>query len=262
MPSTEAYPRAIAAAKKAVELDDSLSEAHRSLAFASFYWTWDFPGAEREFKRAIELNPKDATAHHWYATSLIILGRFPDALSQIEQARQLDPASISIQADRALILYCAGRKEEGASIIKQLETSDPTFLSPHRYRAGAAFVEGDFRTYLSESKEMAELTHDALGLEIYKAAEHGFTAGGAKGLLNSILQEQKKYYQRGLISGFTLAQTCALLGKKEEAINYLQEDYKKHDPAIIGIRGDGALVVLHDDPAFRKLLLRIGLPAL
>jgi len=262
MPSTEAYPRAIAAAKKAVELDDSLSEAHRALAFASFYWAWDFAGAEREFKRAIELNPKDATAHQWYATSLLNLGRFSDALSQIEQARQLDPSSISIQADRALVLYYAQREEEFVSLTRQIEASDPTFLSPHRYRAGIAFLEGDFRTYLAESKAFAELTHDAPGIEISKAAEKGYANGGAKALLKNVLKVQKKYYEQGLIPGYVLAKTCALSGKTQEAMQYLQEDFRKHEPGIVTIRVDPALRSLHDDPAFRDLLSRIGLPPL
>jgi tetratricopeptide (TPR) repeat protein len=260
MPSTEAYPRAIAAAKRAVELDDSLSEAHRALAFASFYWTWDFPGAEREFKRAIELNPKDATAYHWYATSLLPLGRYSAALDQIELARQLDPGSIAIQADRAFILYYAGKKEESVSIIKQLETTDPTFLSPHRYRAYIALAEGDYLTYIAESRGVAELTHDTSGLEISRAADLGYSQGGSSGMLKNILPVQKKYYEQGLISAYSMADTYALLGKSDEALHYLEEDYKKHDPGIIGIRGDLIFSKLHDIPAFRDLISRIGLP--
>jgi tetratricopeptide (TPR) repeat protein len=262
MPNREAFPRAIAAAKKAVELDDSLSEAHRALAFASFYWTWDFPGAEREFKRAIELNPKDATCHHWYATSLINLGRFSDALSQIEQARQLDPTSISLEADRALVLYYSHQQEEFTSILKKIEATDPAFASPRRYRADIALVEKDFPTYLAESKMLAELTHDPMGTDIYNAAQKGYASGGANGLLNAVLKVQKKYYDRGSITGLMLARTCALLGENQEAIQYLQDDFKKHEPSIVSIRLDPALASLHGDPGFRDLVSRIGLPAL
>jgi tetratricopeptide (TPR) repeat protein len=262
MPGNEAYPRAIAAAKKAVELDDSLSEAHRALAFASFYWTWDFSGGEREFKRAIELDPKDATAHHWYATSLLTLSRFPEALSQIEQARQLDPSSVSILADRALILFYDHREEESSALFKQIETHDPTFLSPHRYRAGIALLNGDYRTYLAESRKTMELTHDAPGLEIANAVAQAFAKGGGKELLNTLLQAQMKSYDRGTISAFSVAETCALSGKRAEAIQYLQEDFAKHDPAIIDIQIDHALMSLHDDPAFRAIVARIGLPTL
>jgi tetratricopeptide (TPR) repeat protein len=262
MPNREAFPRAIAAAKKAVELDDSLSEAHRALAFASFYWTWDFPGAEREFRRAIELNPKDATSHHWYATSLINLGRFSDALSQIEQARQLDPTSISLEADRALVLYYSQRKDEFTSTLKKIESTDPAFASPRRYRADIALVERDFPTYLAESKMLAELTHDPMGADIYSAAQKGFASGGPNGLLNAVLKVQKKYYDQGSITGLMLARTCAMLGEKQEAIQYLKDDFKKHEPSIVSISLDPALASLHSDPEFRDLVSRIGLPPL
>jgi tetratricopeptide (TPR) repeat protein len=259
MPSNEAFPRAIAAAKKAVELDDSLSEAHRALAFASFNWEWDFSGAEREFKRAIELNPKDATAYHWYATSLLTLGRFSEALAQIEESRRLDPTSISILADRALILFYSGREAESAVSFKQIETSDPTFLSPHRYQAALALDRGDYRTYLAELKKEMELTHDAAGIDLVKAVDRGYAAGGAKELLNTLFQAQKKSYERGDLSAYFLAETCALAGKRREAIQYLQESFKKHETAVISIRVDRALLSLHDDPAYKDLVSRVGL---
>jgi hypothetical protein len=123
-------------------------------------------------------------------------------------------------------------------------------------------LEGDSRTYLAESKAFVELTHDAPGLEISKAAEQGYAGGGAKKLLNNVLTVQKKYYERGLIPGYVLARTCALSGKTQEAIQYLQEDFRKHEPGIVSIRVDIALRSLHDDPAFRDLLSRIGLPPL
>jgi hypothetical protein len=260
MPENEAYQRSIAAAKKAVELDDSLSEAHRALAFASFYWTWDFSGAEHEFKRAIELDPKDPTAHHWYATSLLVLSRFPEALSQIEQARQLDPSSVSILSDKAMILFYAHRGEESSVLFKQIETNDPTFLSPHRYQATIALVNGDYRTYLSELRKTAELTHDEPGLEIAKAVEQGYAKGGGKGLLNALLEAQLKSFDRGTTTPYFVARTYALLEKRPEVFEYLQKDFDKHDPAIVEIQVERAFMNLHDEPAFRTLVSRVGLP--
>jgi tetratricopeptide (TPR) repeat protein len=262
MPENEAYQRSIAAAKKAVELDDSLSEAHRALAFASFYWTWDFSGAEHEFKRAIELDPKDPTAHHWYATSLLVLSRFTEALSQIEQARQLDPSSVSILSDKAMILFYAHRGEESSALFQQIETNDPTFLSPHRYQATIALVNGDYRTYLSELRKTVELSHDEPGLEIAKAVEQGYAKGGGKGLLNALLEAQLKSYDRGTTTPYFVARTYALLEKRPEVFEYLQKDFDKHDPAIVEIQVDRALMSLHDDPKFREIASRIGLPSI
>ncbi len=101
MPSDEAFPQALAAARKAVELDTSSAEAHNALAFGTFYWNWDAAEAEREFRAAIKLDPNYVTAHHWYATFLMVLGRLPEALEQINLAQQLDPASTAVLADKA-----------------------------------------------------------------------------------------------------------------------------------------------------------------
>lgn len=130
MPSTEAYPRALAAAKKAVELDDQSSEAHASLAFVSFFGMWDVATGEREFRRAIVLNPNLADPHHWYANALLALHRFPEALAEIDRAQALDPASTSILADKGNILLYSGRLDEGFSLLKQMESREPAFRSP------------------------------------------------------------------------------------------------------------------------------------
>src|SRR5579864_7580073 len=133
MPASEAYPRALAAAKRAVELNDQSSEAHAALAFALFYGNWDAAGAELEFRRAIDLNPKSVAAHHWYATFLGSLVRNSEAIAEIERAQALDPASKSILADKGELLWASGRRDEGVALLKQLETSEPDFVSPHRY---------------------------------------------------------------------------------------------------------------------------------
>ena len=131
MPSSEAFPRALAAAKKAVELDDQSSEAHASLAFTSFFGMWDVASGEREFRRAIDLNPNNAVSHHWYANALLALQRLPEAVAEIDRAQALDPASEAILADKGNILFRSGRADEGAALLKQMETREPAFRSPH-----------------------------------------------------------------------------------------------------------------------------------
>jgi tetratricopeptide (TPR) repeat protein len=261
MPEKEAYPRAITAARKAVELDDSLSEAHRALAFGSFWWTWDFASAEREFKRALELSPNDAVAHHWYATSLMALARFPEALSQIERARQLDPSSVSILADKALILFYAQHGEEAISLLRQIEAADPGFFETHRYRAYIALLSEDYPTYLAEAEKAAELNHDQAQLEIITVAGKGFSSGGGKALLLNVKKMQEKYYAQGRVSGWELARTCALSGENREALKYLETDFRKHDTGILAILCDPAFRRLAGDPAYRNLVARLGLPS-
>ena len=121
MPPAEAYPRALSAAQRAVELDDTSAEAHVSLAFTTFWWSWQGATAEREFKRALELDPNLVRAHHWYATYLLGMNRMPEAIDQMEQARRLEPGSNAILADKGYIFWQAGRKKEGLALLQQLD---------------------------------------------------------------------------------------------------------------------------------------------
>ena len=256
MPASEAYPRALAAAKKAVELDDNSAEAHNSLAFSTFYWTWDAPTAEREFKRAIELNPDYVAAHHWYATFLMVTRRYPEAIREIEIARKLDPSSTPIVADKGFILYLAGQPAQGIALLKQIETREPAFLSPHLYLAEIYLVGQDYSNYLAESKRVASLRHDPVALAVVNAAEKGFTADGTRGMWQSMLPVQKKFYLQGKLSAYALAQTYSQLGESQEAIKLLHEAYDKRDAAMLYVDGDRAFDALHDDPSFQDLLAR------
>jgi DNA-binding winged helix-turn-helix (wHTH) protein/tetratricopeptide (TPR) repeat protein len=262
MPANEAYPRALAAAKKALELDDQSSEAHASLAFVSFNWMLDAATADREFRRSIELDPKNSVAHHWYATTLVNLARYPESIAEIEHAQALDPASKSILADKGRILWSAGRRDEALSLLKQMETAEPGFMSPHRYLRMAYLDSGDYPDYLAEMKQEALLRHDDAALSIAEAAAKGFSSGGTKGMFREQLREQEKYYALGQVSPVVLAETSALLGNKPEAIKYLQAAYAKHDDHVGNITFDPYLETLHNEPGFRELLAKIGFPPL
>ncbi|MFZ0686395.1 MAG: tetratricopeptide repeat protein [Terriglobales bacterium] len=258
MPSDEAYPRALAAAQKAVELDDSLPGAHTSLAFAMFYWNWDPVAAEREYKRALELDPNFVQAHHWYATFLLTSRRYPEALDQIEQARKLDPSSTTIQADKGWILFDAGRNNEAFALLKQLESTDPNLATTHSYLARLYFDRKDYENFFHESKEAARLRHDDEGLALANAAEEGFNAGGLEGMRESMLPVQKEMVGRNLGSAYDLAATYALLGKKEEAVKYLQAAYEKRDSGLLYLSRNPDFNNLHDDMVYREITDRIG----
>ena len=262
MPPSEAYPRALAAAKKAVELDDNSAEAHNSLAFVTFYWTWDAATAEHEFKRAIALNPDYVAAHHWYATFLMANGRCPEAVAEIEKARKLDPSSTPIMADRGYILYRAGQSQQGIAALKQIETTEPAFLSPHLYLSNIYVESKDYPNYFSETKKVAQLRHDAAALSIVNAAERGFAAGGAREMWESMLAAQKKFYLQGAFPAYQLAQTYSQLGEDQEALKYLREAYDKRDAAIVFLSVDHSFDGLRDDSSFRELLARSGQPQL
>jgi tetratricopeptide (TPR) repeat protein len=262
MPPGEAYPRAQAAAKRAIALDDSLSGAHSALGFVDFYWSWDAAGAQREFVRALTLDPNSAVAHYWYGTFLLHLGRFSESLEEIEKAQKLDPNSKSILADKGLVLFHAGQTKQATELLKQLVATEPDFLSPHTYLATIHLAQGEYSQYLAESRKAATLLHDQVRLEIVSAGEKGLARGGAHGMWSDMLKAQQRLHGDGKESAFNLARTCALLGRKQEALDDLQTAFEQHEPELVSMRVDVALSSLHDEPRFREMLARVGLPAL
>jgi Tfp pilus assembly protein PilF len=262
MPPGEAYPRAQAAAKRAIALDDSLSGAHSALGFVDFYWSWDVAGAQREFVRALTLDPNSAVAHYWYGTFLLHLGRFSEALEEIEKAQKLDPNSKSILADKGLVLFHDGQKAQAEELLKQLAATEPDFLSPHNYLATIHLVEGEYPQYLAESRKGATLLHDQARLEIVTAGEKGLARGGAQGMWSDMLKEQQRLQVDGKESAYNLARTCALLGRKQEALDNLQTAYQQREPELVSMRVDVALSSLHEERRFREILAQVGLPPL
>ena len=260
MPSGEAYLRALAAAKKAVELDDQSSEAHASLAFVSFFGMWDIGTGEREFRRAIDLNPNNATAHHWYANALLVLHRDPEALAEMDRAQALDPASTSILSDKGNALSVAGRQEEALKLLKQMEEREPAFRSPHDYLKGGYLRIHDYPNYLSEMLKDALLVHDDSELAIATAAEKGLAAGGPRGMFEATLQVQKKLYAQHSLPPTELAKTYAVLGDRKESFRYLEDAYEQRDGELLFVEVYSEFDTLHAEPAYRDLLARMRLP--
>ncbi len=260
MPEKEAFPRALAAAKRAVELDDSLSEAHRSLAFDLFYWNWDFPGAEREFRRAIQLDPNDIEAHHWFATALMTLpGRSAEALTEIELARRLDPASQSIQADRAFVLFYAGRQEEAIQTLLQLEAAEPDFPTPYGYLSFFYLSREQYPEHFAQARKSVQLTNKPELLSLINLEERAFHSGGPQAMYEAILEEQMKRYRARQGTAGSLVDPLLHLGREQEALNYLRIACDLRDNVILGFPVNPRFAALHGDPAFRQLLDRLGL---
>jgi tetratricopeptide (TPR) repeat protein len=253
MPANEAWPRAIAAARKAVELDDSSADAHTSLAFALFYGALDPAGGEREYRRAIELNPDSANAHHWYATSLVVQGRYRESLAEIERARELDPSSTSILADKGLILFDQGQVDQSIVLLRQVEAADPGSQSAHAYMALIDLTRSDFADYLTEARKAAELSGNVPALAISAAARKGFAAGGSRAMLASILETQKDLLKEGRCSHYDVARTCAFMGKRQEALDQLQKAVTNREMEIVAMGNDPSLASLRGEPRFQDL---------
>jgi DNA-binding winged helix-turn-helix (wHTH) protein/tetratricopeptide (TPR) repeat protein len=259
MKSSEAYPRALAAARKAVELDDKSSQAHASLAFVSFWGMWDAATADREFRRAIELDPNNANAHHWYSPVLETMGRYTEALTEIERAQTLDPTSKSVLADKGIILYEIGRPQEALDLLRQMEKAEPEFVSPPRYLERIYLDMGDYPNYLVQLRKSAVLSHDSAVLVVASAAEKGHAAGGAHAMFENMRNEQQKLYDQGKFSPLALAETCALEGNKRDALKYLKIAYDQHEDDVVGVAGNRVFVNLHDDPEMQRILAGVNI---
>jgi tetratricopeptide (TPR) repeat protein len=259
MPDSEAWPRALAAARKAVELDDSLAEAHSSLGFDLFYGSLDLKNGEREFKRAVQLNPNYAEAHQWYATALMSVGRLQEASDEMERARELQPASRSILSDQGLLLFYQGKREQAIGQLRQVEAAEPSFRSAHFYLSYIFFAGRECPNYLSEARQAAESAHDPVEIAVATEAEKGFAAGGSRGMLESLLRAQKRFSTQGRYPAFRVAETSAMLGRKREALDYLEDSYKKRELYMVTLPIAPTLVSLHAEPAYRNLIGQLGL---
>lgn len=260
MPDSDAYSRAIVAARRAIELDDSLAEAHRALAFSEMYGTWDFADAEKEFRRAIELNPTDPEARRWYANAFAVQGRFPESLAQIEKAQELDPGSNPTLADKGLMLYLVGRNEEAIATLKEVERSVPEFRSPHNSLMMISLDLRDYPAYLAEGQKTADSMNDPVLKDIIASARKGYERDGGRGLLRDLYAKQREYYAAGKIFGTTLAKTCVLMGRKQEALGLLEEAYRRHESEVFACLAHPDLLTLKDEPRYKALVKKMNFP--
>jgi len=258
MPPSQAFPLAIAAATKAVTLNNNLSEAHRALGFAYFYWNWDVAGGEREFRRALALNPKDVEAHHWYATALNSVGRNQEAVAEIEQARKLDPASSSIAADRATVLFSSGREDEAIQTLLELEQSEPNFFSPYIYLRNEYFERREYAKSFDQGEMAARMSHDEKALAAIHVSRERLKNGGEDALLEGRLADQIAEFRLGNAKAIDVAQTCALVGKNKEAMEYLEKAYQRHEYELITIGFWKGFDGLRSQPEFQDLMHRLG----
>jgi TolB-like protein/DNA-binding winged helix-turn-helix (wHTH) protein/Tfp pilus assembly protein PilF len=256
LPPKEALPRAKAAASKALELDDTLGEAHTSLAFSLDLFDWDWESAEREFRRAIELNPGYATAHHWYAWHLSEMGRNSEAIAEMRKTENLDPLSLIISADVAEILLVAHSYDEAIQQSRKTIDMDPNFAVAH-YELGQAFVEKHmYNEAIAELQRAIELSGGSTTCTSNLA--YAYAASGRKTEAVKILNDVKNRSK-----GFSNAPEIALiyvgLGEKDHAMTWLERAYtERFNPSIL-LRP--AFDPLRSDPRFQNLSRRIGLPS-
>ena len=252
----DTFPKAKAAATKALELDPTLGEAHAALGMALFAYDLNFAEASREFQRAIELNPNYATAHQWYAEcGLIPFGKFDEAVAEVKRALELDPLSVIINADVGSVLGHARRYDEAIVQLQKTVEMDPNFYYA-RWQLGEVLeIKGLNEEAAAEYKKAIELNDDPLPRALlgYLYARTGRT-DQAREILRQLREQSKQRY----VLAFNLALVHIGLGENGAAIDLLEQAYQQRDGYNIGyIKIDPTLDPLRGDPRFEALVQKI-----
>jgi TolB-like protein/DNA-binding winged helix-turn-helix (wHTH) protein/Flp pilus assembly protein TadD len=255
MTPKEAFPKAKAAAIKALELDSTLGEAHNSLAFVQDGFDWDFDSAGKEFQRAIELNPGYATAHHWYAWHLGLLGRFDEAIAEMKKAQNLDPLSLIINADLAELLVLAHHYDESIAQSRKTVEMDPNFAFAHNQLAQAYLQEHIYDEAVTELKKAVQLSGDSPTCIANLA--RAYVASGRRSEAEKLLGDLKKRSNAAYSNAPEIAIVYVSLGDTDQAMNWLEKGYEERfNPGVLLRPGFDPL---RSDSRFQNLLRRIGL---
>jgi TolB-like protein/DNA-binding winged helix-turn-helix (wHTH) protein/Tfp pilus assembly protein PilF len=253
LPPSEAFPRAKEAATKAFALDNSLGEAHTSLAFVLDLYDWDWDAAERQYRLALDFTPSYATAHQWYAWHLIVLGRNEEAIAEMSRAASLDPLSLIIGADMADIYLIAHRYDDSIRQSRAALELDPRFAVAH-YQLGQALVQlGQYDQAIAELRSAIDLSGG--NLTFRSALAYAYAVSGQSAPAWEILNDLKQ--TKGLSNASGIALIYVGLKQKDDAMAWLEKAYgERFNPSVLMRPGFDAL---RSDARFVNLLGRIGL---
>jgi DNA-binding winged helix-turn-helix (wHTH) protein/tetratricopeptide (TPR) repeat protein len=255
----EAFPQAMAAAERALDLDPLLAEAHTSLAYARFFYGWDWAAAERGFARALELNPGYATAHHWRSFLLAALGRHAEAVAEAERALELDPLSLVISTDLGLILHFGRETRTAIEQFRRTLELDPQFAYAH-FGLGHAWLQaGRLADAVAEHRRAAELSpgsatmRAALGLALARAGH----SGQARRLAAELAELARERY----VEASHFAFVAIGLGEKAQAIEWLGKACDERSRFVVFLDRWSVYDPLRGEPGWEELRRRVGLPA-
>jgi serine/threonine-protein kinase len=257
VPAGEAFPKAKAAATRALDLDKSLAEAHASLAFSSGVYDWNWSKAESEFKQAIKANPDYATAYEWYALCLSWTGRHDKAIAMARRAQQLDPLTPIITSVVGVVLHYAARYEEAIAEYEKVLDMDARFIPALCFR-GAAYAQlGRHQEAIAdEQKAMALAGPTPLALDILGMTQ---AKSGDRKAAEETLEKLREIAKAKYISAFFLAHTYARLGEYDRALECLEQSCEERFHRAVSIMVDATFAPLYDHPRFKALLKRMGL---
>jgi tetratricopeptide (TPR) repeat protein len=254
----QVFPMAKAAARKALELDEGLGEAHAVLAAVTNVYDWDWPGAEKEFKQAIELDPGSATAHHFYAFHLSILGRHEKAMAEIQLARQFDPLSPRINANVGLVLCNARRYDQAIEDLQKVLDLDPHNRAAHYYLAQNYLQKGLDQQALAEYEKTLTVPGSPPYAKTILAL--CFALAGKRAEALKIMEEIIEILKNKGIAFYWIAILEIALGEKDQAFQWLEKAYQMRDPWLRWVKVDPRLDPLRSDLRFQDLLKRMKFP--
>jgi TolB-like protein/DNA-binding SARP family transcriptional activator/Tfp pilus assembly protein PilF len=257
-PALEIMPKAKAAALRALELDETQSEAHAAVAYVATWCDWEWDTAERHFRRALELNPSNATAHHWYSIYLAATGRQGEALAEMDRARELDPAALFLRGATGVRLFMA--REYGRA-VRQLEPALAlgSDALPASQWLGLAYLE------LGRVDEAIALLEGARatavnGPAVLAALAMAYGAAGREADARAVVQALEARAREGYVPRSWLARSYAALGERERALMWLERAYEERDGWLTFAKVDPTLDALRGEPRFQAVLARMGLP--
>jgi TolB-like protein/DNA-binding winged helix-turn-helix (wHTH) protein len=256
LPTREAWSKGAAAAKKALELDDQLAEAHFAMANIHFRFDWNWPEAEQEFRRGLELSPNDAFGHDSYASFLGIMGRFDQAMAEAVRARELDPLSPSVSMGMGWIYSWSRRQDEAIAEFRRTLQLDPNFSAAHRALVWCYEEKGMYAEAVTE--ELKAETLMGQSSEQIESLRSTFAASGIRGFWEKRLEKEKS--QLNHPNYFIIARLCVRLGRTDEAFDWLEKAYGARYTNMPNIKFAALwLDPVRSDPRYADLLHRVGL---
>lgn len=253
----ESFPKAKAAAQKAIQLDDTLAEAHTALGYVLFNYDWNFEESEREMRRAIELNPNYSTAYHWYGNAnLLAMGKLEESIKSVERAHELDPLSLIINADLGTAYLYAGQYEKAVAQYKKTIELDENFYYAHTYLGRTYMMMGAYENAFAEYEKAQSLGSDPRIVMLFAC---NYSRMGRRGEALKKIGEMKKISEEKYVSPYYFALAYTSLGDKDRAFEWLEKAFEVREGRMTLIKADPLLNALHSDPRFTDLLKRVGL---
>jgi TolB-like protein/Tfp pilus assembly protein PilF/DNA-binding winged helix-turn-helix (wHTH) protein len=257
LPPEEAFPHAREALNKAINLDDSLAEVHTSVAFVNMYSDRNWPEAEREFRRAIDLNPNYANAHHWYGEFLSLVGRHDEAIAESERARELDPLSSIINTWVGSRYFFARKYEKAIDLYRSALEMDPNFVPAHLVLGQAYEQTGTLQPAIAELETAVRLSG---GSPVYVASlAHAYGIAGRRGDAEKLQRDLRRLSRQRFVSSYDLAIAALGLGDTSQVIGLLERAVEERSPRVSFIGIDPRFDGLRSIPRFQQVRTQLGL---